>query len=119
MQDEGFHLPSQEAKAALNSATSLCKWFDSDQTKDMVEEFNKALKNFFEGMHPECSAARQWCGLSACGRHSRGANWEAFFMKAGIPPNALVYHSSTMQIHVAYKAPCRILDPPSQAQIHT
>ena len=44
MQDEGFHLPSQEAKAALNSATSLCKWFDSDQAKDMIEEFNKALK---------------------------------------------------------------------------
>ena len=44
VQDEGFHLPSQEAKAALNSATSLCKWFDSDQAKDMVEEFNKALK---------------------------------------------------------------------------
>ena len=44
MQDEGFHLPSQEAKAALNSATSLCKWFDGDQAKDMVEEFNKALK---------------------------------------------------------------------------
>ena len=42
--DEGFHLPSQEAKAALNSATSLCKWFDSDQAKDMVEGFNKALK---------------------------------------------------------------------------
>ena len=41
MQDEGFHLPSQEAKAALNSATSLCKWFEA---KDMVEEFNKALK---------------------------------------------------------------------------
>ena len=46
MQDEGFHLPSQEAKAALNSATSLCKWFDSDQAKDMVEKFNKALKTF-------------------------------------------------------------------------
>ena len=63
MQDEGFHLriPSQEAKATLNSATSLCKWFDSDQAKDMIEEFNKAL----EGMHPECSAARQWCGHSA------------------------------------------------------
>ena len=44
MQDEGFHLPSQEAKAALNSATSLCKWFDSDQAKDMIEEFNKTLK---------------------------------------------------------------------------
>ena len=47
MQDEGFHLPSQEAKAALNSATSLCKWFDSDQAKDMIEEFNKALKTSF------------------------------------------------------------------------
>ena len=69
MQDEGFHLriPSQEAKAALNSATALCKWFDSDQAKDMIEEFNKAL----EGMHPEwqCSKAMVWT-LSACGRHT-------------------------------------------------
>ena len=65
MQDEGFHLPSQEAKAALNSATSLCKWFEGDQAKDMVEEFNKALKTSLKGMHPECSAARQWCGHSA------------------------------------------------------
>ena len=68
MQDEGFHLriPSQEAKAALNSATSLCKWFDSDQAKDMVARgVQQGTENFFEGMHPECSAARQWCGHSA------------------------------------------------------
>ena len=56
-----IYLASQEAKAALNSATSLCKWFDSDQAKDMVEGFNKALKTSLK----ECIQNAVQCGHSA------------------------------------------------------
>ena len=60
MEEEGFHLPSEEAEAALNSAKSLSKWFEG---RKAVEEFNNKL-DISEGMYSECGAARQQCRCS-------------------------------------------------------
>ena len=108
VEEEGFHLPSKEAEAALNSAKSLSKWFEGEQSRKAVEEFNNkletSLKECIQNAVQQGSSVDAQCLWSSYQKlivspaFRANSNWEGFFRMASVPPSALVYQSATQKL---------------------
>ena len=87
VEEEGFHLPSEEAEAALNFAKSLSKWFEGEQSRKAVEEFNNkletSLKECIQNAVQQGSSVDAQCLWSSYQKlivsPAFRANWEGFF----------------------------------------